>query len=97
MATILDPVIVTSEDTKKNESFQEGNPNLVKGRWDLEELYKNISLVSDYSKYKNENLITNTTQKEKALKEFLEEYTFVSQISVNNTNYKNNKMFNKVS
>ncbi|WP_404833679.1 glycoside hydrolase family protein, partial [Aliarcobacter butzleri] len=92
---------------RTNEKFQEEDINAYKGRGDLEELYENISLASDYSKYKNEtvvlvdkngNLITDATklqeintlfqiiqaisdetQKEKALKEFLEEYNFVSQ------------------
>ncbi|WP_257118534.1 Ig-like domain-containing protein [Aliarcobacter vitoriensis] len=92
---------------RTNEKFQEEDIYARKGRGDLEELYENISLASDYSKYKNEtvvlvdknrNLISDTsklqeintlfqtiqniqdeTQKEKALKEFLEEYNFVSQ------------------
>ena len=78
-----------------------------KSRANLDELYENISLASDYSKYKNEtmvivdkngNLITDKNQlqtinalfqtiqniqdekeKEKALKEFMEDYKFVTQ------------------
>ncbi|WP_418186392.1 hypothetical protein [Aliarcobacter lanthieri] len=78
---------------RTNEKFEEEDINARKGRWDLEKLYENISLASDYRKYKNENLITDTIklqeintlfqtiqneiQKEKALK-----------IAVNNINYK---------
>ena len=78
-----------------------------KSRANLDELYENISLASDYSKYKNEtmvivdsngNLISDKNQlqtintqfqtiqniqdekeKEKALKEFMEDYKFVTQ------------------
>ncbi|WP_152018455.1 glycosyl hydrolase 108 family protein [Aliarcobacter butzleri] len=101
-----DPYILRALN-RTNEKFQEEDINARKGRGDLEELYENISLATDYSKYKSEtvvlvdkngNLITDTTklqeintlfqaiqniqdekEKEKALKEFLEEYNFVSQ------------------
>ncbi|MFY4860127.1 Ig-like domain-containing protein [Aliarcobacter butzleri] len=100
-----DPYILRAIN-RTNEAFLETDIHNT-NRANLEELYENISLASDYSKYKSEivvlvdkngNLITDTTklleintlfqaiqniqdetQKEKALKEFLEEYNFVSQ------------------
>jgi len=91
---------------RTNDKFLETNIHNT-NRADLEELYENISLASDYSKYKNENvvivdsngnlitdkdelLLINTQfqdiqnikddkSKEEALKEFLENYSFVSQ------------------
>ncbi|MCG3653499.1 cadherin-like domain-containing protein [Aliarcobacter butzleri] len=100
-----DPYILRAIN-RTNEAFLETDIHST-NRANLEELYENISLASDYSKYKSEtvvlvdkngNLITDTTklleintlfqsiqniqdekEKEKALKEFLEEYNFVSQ------------------
>ncbi|MDN5085489.1 Ig-like domain-containing protein [Aliarcobacter butzleri] len=100
-----DPYILRAIN-RTNEAFLETDIHST-NRANLEELYENISLASDYSKYKSEtvvlvdkngNLITDTTklleintlfqaiqniqdetQKEKALKEFLEEYNFISQ------------------
>ncbi|MFY4803173.1 Ig-like domain-containing protein [Aliarcobacter butzleri] len=100
-----DPYILRAIN-RTNEAFLETDIHST-NRANLEELYENISLASDYSKYKSEtvvlvdkngNLITDTTklleintlfqtiqaisdetQKEKALKEFLEEYNFITQ------------------
>ncbi|MCG3662122.1 DUF2974 domain-containing protein, partial [Aliarcobacter butzleri] len=100
-----DPYILRAIN-RTNEAFLETDIHST-NRANLEELYENISLASDYSKYKSEtvvlvdkngNLITDTTklleintlfqsiqniqdekEKEKALKEFLEEYNFITQ------------------
>ncbi len=100
-----DPYILRALN-RTNEEFLEGDPDAL-GRADLEELYENIQLATEYSNYMNEqtvivdsngNMISapeklakinneylsigdmeESDEKESALQEFLENYSFISQ------------------